>query len=129
MVDRATPNLPSRDFGATSAFYAGLGFVEEFRDDGWMILTRGSVTLEFFPFPDLDPAASSFGACLRFDDLDEFFQACVDAGLPQTTRGWPRLHAPRVEESGLRIGALLDPDASLLRLIANHAADDARGRA
>ena len=129
MVDRATPNLPSRDFGATSDFYARLGFVEEFRDDGWMILTRGSVTLEFFPFPDLDPAASSFGACLRLDDLDELFQACVDAGIPQATRGWPRLHAPRVEESGLRIGALLDPDASLLRLVENPDAEDAGGGA
>lgn len=119
MVDRATPNLPSRDFAVTSDFYAALGFVEGFRDDGWMILTRGSVMLEFFPFPDLDPATSSFGSCLRLDDLDEFFQVCLDAGLPRTTRGWPRLHPPRVEESGLRIGALIDPDGTLLRLIAN----------
>ena len=119
MVDRATPNLPSRDFGATSHFYAALGFVEEFRDDGWLILARGAVVLEFFPFPDLDPATSSFGTCLRLDDVDEFFRACLDAGVPQSARGWPRLHAPRVEESGLRIGALLDPDGSLLRLIAN----------
>jgi hypothetical protein len=129
MVDRATPNLPSRDFGATSAFYAALGFVEEFRDDGWMILTRGSVTLEFFPFPDLDPAASSFGSCLRLDDVDEFFAVCVAAGVPRTTLGWPRLHPPRVDASGLRIGALLDPDASLLRLIANPDADDAGAQA
>ena len=127
MVDRSTPNLPSRDFSATSDFYARLGFAEEFRDDGWMILSRGSVTVEFFPFPGLGPAASSFGACLRLDDLDEFYQACVDAGLPQAARGWPRLHPPRIEASGLRIGALLDPDASLLRLIANPDADDAGG--
>ena len=128
MVDRATPNLPSRDLGVTVDFYARLGFVEQFRDDGWMILARGPVTLEFFPFPDLDPAASSFGACLRLDDLDEFYRACVDAGVPQTTRGWPRLHPPRVEPSGLRIGALLDPDASLLRLIANPDADHPGGQ-
>ena len=127
MVDRATPNLPSRDFSATSHFYAALGFVEQYRDEGWMILTRGSVTLECFPYPDLDPPASSFGSCLRLDDVDDFFQACLDAGVPQATRGWPRLHAPRVEASGLRIGALLDPDASLLRLIANPDADDAGG--
>jgi hypothetical protein len=119
MADRATPNLPSRDFATTAAFYAGLGFVEQYRDDGWMVLARGAVVLEFFPFPDLDPATSSFGCCLRLDDVDEFFRACVDAGLPRTTRGWPRIHPPRVEESGLRIGALLDPDATLLRLIAN----------
>ena len=119
MADRATPNLPSRDFTVTSDFYAGLGFVEQFRDDGWMILACGDIVLEFFPFPDLDPATSSFGSCLRLDDLDTFYDTCVAAGLPETTRGWPRLHAPKVEGSGLRIGALVDPDCSLLRLIAN----------
>lgn len=119
MADRATPNLPSRDFTVTSGFYAALGFVERFRDDGWMILTRGDLVLEFFPFPDLDPATSSFGCCLRLDDLDTFYNACVAAGLPEAHRGWPRLHAPKAEDSGLRIGALIDPDCSLLRLIAN----------
>ena len=78
--------------------------------------------LEFFPFPDLDPATSSFGSCLRLDDLDDldsFYDACVAGGVPETHLGWPRLHAPKVEDSGLRIGALVDPDCSLLRLIAN----------
>ena len=28
MADHATPNLPSSDFGRTSAFYVALGFVE-----------------------------------------------------------------------------------------------------
>ncbi len=54
MPDRATPTLPSRDFAATSAFYSALGFTESYRDDGWMILSHGGVTLEFFPFADLD---------------------------------------------------------------------------
>ena len=35
-----------------------------------MILQRGGLQLEFFPYPDLDPATSSFGCCLRLDDLD-----------------------------------------------------------
>jgi hypothetical protein len=119
MADRATPNLPSRDFAVTSGFYAALGFVEQFRDEGWMILTRGDLVLEFFPYPDLDPATSAFGSCLRLDDLDPLYEACLAAGVPVTNRGWPRLHAPKVEDSGLRIGALVDPDCSLLRLIAN----------
>jgi hypothetical protein len=119
MADRATPNLPSRDFTVTSQFYAALGFVEQFRDDGWMILARGDLMLEFFPFPDLDPATSSFGSCLRIDDLDAFYAVCLAAGVPERERGWPRLHPPNLEQSGLRIGALIDPDCSLLRLIAN----------
>jgi catechol 2,3-dioxygenase-like lactoylglutathione lyase family enzyme len=119
MSDTATPNLPSRDFAATSAFYDRLGFTEAYRDEGWMILTRDEVMLEFFPFPDLDPPKSSFGCCLRLDDIDGFYGRCLDAGLPESTKGFPRLHPPRLEESGLRIGALIDPEGTLLRLIGN----------
>jgi catechol 2,3-dioxygenase-like lactoylglutathione lyase family enzyme len=119
MADRATPNLPSRDLAATAAFYSRIGFVEKYRDDGWLILGRGGVALEFFADPDLDPATSSFGSCLRLDDVDAFYDACRAADLPEATHGWPRLHPPRVEDSGLRIGALIDPDGSLLRLIQN----------
>ena len=119
MVDRATPNLPSRDFDATVAFYAGLGFGEGYRDRGWLILERGGLMLEFFPDPDLDPASSAAGCCLRVDDVDELYAACVGAGLPVTHLGWPRLHPPRVEDSGMRIGYLVDPDGNLLRLVQN----------
>jgi predicted lactoylglutathione lyase len=41
LADHATPNLPARDFIATAAFYAKLGFEEDYRSDGWMILSRG----------------------------------------------------------------------------------------
>lgn len=119
MSDHATPNLPARDFQATSDFYRALGFAEGWRDEGWMILKRGTLTLEFFPYPDLDPATSSFSCCLRLDDLDAFYVACRDAGLPETRRGAPRLHPARVEDSGLRIAYLIDPDGTLLRLIQN----------
>ena len=116
-MDRATPNLPSRDFAATSAFYGRLGFTEAYRDAGWMILDRGGITLEFFPYPDLDPAVSSFGACLRLTDVDGFHAICAAAGVPDTRKGWPRLHPPVREAWGGRVGALVDPDGSLLRLI------------
>ena len=56
---------------------------------------------------------------MRLDDVDDFYAVCLAAGLRESTRGFPRLHPPRLEESGLRIGALLDPDGTLLRLIAN----------
>jgi hypothetical protein len=36
-----------------------------------------------------------------------------------THLGWPRLHPPEVEASGLRIGALIDADGNLLRLVQN----------
>lgn len=119
MTDHATPNLPSRDFELTSRFYAALGFVEGWRDEGWMILTRGDLTLEFFPYPDLDPKTGNFSCCLRLDDLDAFYAVCKAAALPEQCWGAPRLHAPAVEASGLRLGALIDLDGTLLRLIQN----------
>lgn len=118
-MDHATPNLPSRDFAATAAFYLTLGFVEGWRDEGWMILERGEVTLEFFPHPQLDPATSWFSCCLRLDDLDAFYAQCKRAGIPESCFGAPRLHEPALEDSGLTIGALIDPDGTLIRIIQN----------
>lgn len=49
MTSYATPNLPSRSFSKTGLFYAQLGFVIAFQDEGWMILERDGIQLEFFP--------------------------------------------------------------------------------
>ncbi len=121
MTDHATPNLPSRDFEKTTQFYQALGFEQGWRDHGWMILKRGGLTLEFFPFPDLDPATSSFSCCLRLDDADAFHTVCRAAGVPERPTGFPRVSAPALEHSGLRIGYLVDPDGTLLRLVQNPA--------
>lgn len=119
MADHATPNLPSRDFDTTARFYGALGFVPTWRDEGWMILRRGLLTLEFFPCPDLDPAQSSFGCCIRLDELTRFYEAAKAAGLREMTSGMPRLSPPRTEASGLLIAYMIDPDGTLLRLIQN----------
>jgi catechol 2,3-dioxygenase-like lactoylglutathione lyase family enzyme len=119
MADRATPNLPARDFDETEAFYAKLGFERSWRDGGWMILRRDDVQLEFFPHPDLDPAESSFGCCLRLDDMPAFVETCRAAGIGPDPAGFPRLQAPQREHSGLDIAYLVDPDGSLLRLVQN----------
>ena len=119
IADHATPNLPSRSFAATIAFYERLEFSVVFQDADWLILHRGGLVLEFFPYPDLDPATSSFGCCLRLEDADAFHAECQAADIPESTLGWPRIHRPRLEASGMRIGALIDPDGSLLRLVQN----------
>ncbi|HRO00958.1 MAG TPA: bleomycin resistance protein [Nitrobacter sp.] len=119
MTDYATPNLPSRDFDTSSRFYQRLGFKEVWRDDGWMILRHGNIELEFFPHPELDPPTSWFSCCIRLDNLAEFYKICEDAGLSETSEGMPRLHSPKEEPSGLTIGALIDPDGTLIRLIQN----------
>lgn len=119
MSDSATPNLPSRNFEKTSDFYKALGFSEQWRDKHWMILKRGELVLEFFPYPDLNPLNSSFMCCLRLDDLDAFYAVCKDAELLEKSSGQPRLHAPKVEYWGARVGALIDLDGTLVRLIQN----------
>ena len=119
MADHATPNLPSRDFEATSRFYGSLGFTETWRDSGWMILKRGRLTLEFFPYPDRDPLQSSFGSCLRLDELQRFYDAALATGIREACSGMPRLHPPKLEQSGMRIGYMVDPDGTLLRLVQN----------
>lgn len=118
-MDTANPALPARDLGRTAEFYAQLGFELVYRSDQWMILRRGTAQLEFFPHPDVDPATSSFGCALRLDDLPAFYAACVTAGIPETARGWPRIHPPRLDESGLTIAYLIDPDGTLLHLVQN----------
>jgi hypothetical protein len=117
MADRATPNLPSRDFGATADFYGRLGFAVVWRDEGWMILERGSLLLEFFNHPELDPATSWFSCCLRLDDVNAFFDAALASGIPQSRLGFPRLHRPVREDWGGLVGALIDCDGTLLRLV------------
>lgn len=118
-MDTANPALPARDFTRSAEFYERLGFETTYRSDGWMIVRRGTAQLEFFPHPDIDPATSSFGCALRLDDLPGFYAKCVAAGIPETTRGWPRIHPPRVDESELTIGYLVDPDGTLLHLVQN----------
>lgn len=116
MTDRITANLPARDFEKTAAFYQRLGFSTEFRDDGWMIRSRGRLELEFFPYPDLQPTESAFSACVRVADLDGLYAEWAALGLPKT--GIPRLQGPpwAITED-MRMFALIDLDGSLLRCI------------
>jgi catechol 2,3-dioxygenase-like lactoylglutathione lyase family enzyme len=115
MSDRATPNLPSRDLAATVRFYAALGFEERFRDDGWLILERGPLLLEFFPHPALEPRANYAGSCLRVADAGALHAAFARVGLPTDARAIPRLTPPVDQPWGFREFALVDPDGNLLR--------------
>jgi catechol 2,3-dioxygenase-like lactoylglutathione lyase family enzyme len=121
--DRITANLPSRDFDATIAFYGRLGFEVAYRDDHWLILERGALELEFFPYPDLDPASSSFSACIRVDDLDWLYADFCRAGLSTDPRATPRLTPPEQRPGIPRMFALVDPDGSLLRCLSNSGED------
>lgn len=123
MPDRITANLPARDFDATAAFYEALGFAVSYKDAAWMIMRRGPLELEFFPFPDLDPRQSSFSACIRVDDLDALYAEFLKASIPTTSTGMPRMNPPRTEPFGLRFFGLVDLDGSLLRCIDNRSTE------
>jgi catechol 2,3-dioxygenase-like lactoylglutathione lyase family enzyme len=117
-MDRATPNLPSSDLDRTAAFYQRLGFAGQFKDDGWMILGRGSIILEFFPMA-ADPKAMTGSACLRVDDLDALHVAFGAVGeLLVFCRTTPGV-LPIQEADGLRMFILIDPDGNLLRCLDN----------
>lgn len=117
MVEMATPNLPSRDFDATEAFYAGLGFERSWRDGGWLILRRGPMQLEFFLWPEFDANSSAFGACLRLDDIAPLVAQAAAAGIPERAEGRPRFQRPRREAWGGLVGFVIDPDGSLIRMV------------
>lgn len=121
MADRAVPALPSRDLDRTEAFYGAIGFERVFRDDGWLVLRRGALELEFFPYPDLVPAESSFLCSIRVDDVDELYRRIREAGVIEAERGIPRLVPVRMQSWGQRAGYLIDPDGTQLNLIQNGA--------
>jgi hypothetical protein len=117
--DRITANLPASDFGRTEAFYQRLGFATDFRDEGWMIMSRGMLEVEFFGFPDVDPLTSSFSACIRVDDLDGLYADFGLAGLSSNPHATPRLTPPVKMRGVPRMFALVDCDGSLLRCLQN----------
>jgi catechol 2,3-dioxygenase-like lactoylglutathione lyase family enzyme len=119
MADRAVPNLPSRDLDETARFYAGFGFLPTWQDEGWLILRRGDVELEFFPHPDLVPEQSSFMCSVRVDDLDGLYREVLGAGVVEATAGHPRLHPVRRQSWGQRVGYLVDIDGTQLHLMEN----------
>lgn len=116
-MDRSVPNLPSRDFDVTVEFYGGFGFDVTYRDGGWLILSRGTVVLEFFLAPEHDPYASWFMTSVRVGDLDALYAQVRDSGVPEKTIGIPRLVPVALQEWGQRAGFLIDPDGTQLHLI------------
>ncbi len=114
--DCAIPTLPSRSISATVAFYERLGFAADLPRGGgpYAILTRGTVELHFFGYPDLDPSASSAGCYIRVGDADSLYAGFALAELP--VHGIPRMDLPATKPWGMREFAIVDPDGNLLRI-------------
>lgn len=87
MTDHATPNLPSRDFAKTSAFYGRLGFEEQYSDAAWMILKRGTVHWSSFRSPILSRRkAHSCVACASTTPMPSTLPAAMRV-CPSTAGG------------------------------------------
>jgi len=117
MADRTTPNLPSRDLVATSLFYARLGFRQTFRDEGWLIMERGPLQIEFFPTANPNPRKTIASCCIRVADLDLLHEAFSGAGLSTSSCDVPRITAPVDQPWGMREFAVVDPDGNVLRCL------------
>ncbi len=118
-MNRVTANLPSRDFDRTERFYGALGFGRDYRGEGWMILRRGPLEIEFFAHPGCDPKTSWFSACVRVDEPDALYDEWRRVGLSDDPKDQPRLTGFFKHEGAPRMFALVDEDGSLLRCIDN----------
>lgn len=114
-----TTNLPSRDFDRTVAFYGAFGIYPSHRDEGWLLLRRGEMQLEFFLFAGLVPDGSSFMRSVRVDDLDGLYAEVAGSGVPEPPNGRPRLHPAELQPWGSRVAFLIDPDCTQLSLVEN----------
>lgn len=116
-VDLAVPMLPARDMDDTVAFYGRLGFEPVFRvpdPEGYVIIRREALELQFFSWPGLDPAAAYTGCYLRVADVDRLYRDFAVARLP--ARGIPSLSGIEKKFFGMREFRLVDPNGNLLRV-------------
>lgn len=72
-MDYIAANLPAIRLDETRDFYSALGFQCTYFSAEWMILEQGSLKLEFFHHPELDPHASWHSACIRVQDLTALY--------------------------------------------------------
>lgn len=109
------PTMPSRDFTATKAFYARLGFTigSEYDAEGYLILERNAAELHFFRHPDHTPETSDHGAYVRVDDTKVLSAEFASLGLPAA--GIPRFAPAEDKRWGMCELAIVDPDGNLLR--------------
>ena len=116
-MDYIAVNLPAINFDATCDFYHMLGFQSTYQSNQWMILHRGSLTLEFFHHPALDLKSSWHSACIRVEDLAVLYQAWQ--GL-----NWAAFSQARITDiehlAEIEMFCVIDINGSLLRRIQQH---------
>jgi catechol 2,3-dioxygenase-like lactoylglutathione lyase family enzyme len=113
----AIPSMPTRDVDETIEFYDGLGLKLALRVPGerdYIIVRDGPLELQFFHWPDLDPASNYAGCYIRVADADVLYQKFSALRLP--ARGIPSLGGIEKKFYSMREFRLVDPSGNLLRV-------------
>ena len=119
MEEYAVPVLPSRDLHETLEFYSHLGFelrgapIEQYR---YLIIGRGTVELQFWDAPNVDPLTTDASCYIRVRDADVLYEEWRRIGVPSDAATGSRLVPPGDTDYGLREFALVDRSGNLLRI-------------
>ncbi|MFN0296552.1 bleomycin resistance protein [Acinetobacter albensis] len=113
-MDYISANLPAIQLDETRDFYSALGFQCTYFSAEWMILEQGSLKLEFFHHPELEPHASWHSACIRVQDLTALYHTWREVN-------WSLFPQARITEiqslAEIDLFCVIDINGSLLRCI------------
>ena len=118
-AESAVPILPSRDLEETLGFYSRLGFelrgapIETYR---YLIIARGSIELDFWDAPDVDPLTTDASCYIRVGDADVLHREWQAAGIESDPATGSRLMPPVNTDYGMREFALVDKSGNLVRV-------------
>jgi catechol 2,3-dioxygenase-like lactoylglutathione lyase family enzyme len=105
------PFLPSRDFTASKAFYAALGFTQVFDGDDVAIFTLGDTGFILQRYFQQD-WAENFMMQLAVDDIDGWWTHIDGLDLPATF-GVQTPKPPALQPWGLTVAYIFDPSGVL----------------
>jgi catechol 2,3-dioxygenase-like lactoylglutathione lyase family enzyme len=109
--ESVAPVLPTRDVPAALARYERLGFEVSVYDGGdfYGFASRGAVSLHLSRVNNVDPKTTLVATYIYVSDADALYAEWSSSGVEG------RFHPPTDTDYGLREGAYVDPDGSLLR--------------
>ncbi|MDP4934556.1 MAG: VOC family protein [Salibacteraceae bacterium] len=112
MLQSIAPKLPMRNKSITRDYYVKqLGFqdIGSADFDGYLILAKDNIELQFFEFKDLNPKENYGQVYIRTEEIESVYEAFKAAGVaihpngPLEAKPWGQMEF-----------SLLDPDHNLL---------------
>ena len=87
--------------------------IEKYR---YLIIGRGSIELQFWDAPDVDPLTTDASCYIRVDDADALHREWKGVGIQSDPATGSRLMPPVDTDYGIREFALVDQSGNLLRV-------------